>query len=253
MQKQVIGIIGGLGPHATVELERRILVRVDAKCDQDYPTLITYNNPCVPDRTEALLYGGESPLPELVRSAKVLVNAGATTLCMPCNTAHAFVPAMCSTFNGATFVHMIDEACERVLQTVKAGGRVGVLCTDGTRASRLYTDALQLRGLTVVYPTGDDQELVMRSIYGERGLKAGKIEEPSALFQEVINRLMPSVDGFLIACTELSLARVRASVPIVDALDTLADAVVSRAMMGVDKAEDKQREKVLTTSISLLC
>src|SRR3989344_7801451 len=88
---KTIGIIGGVGPEATLDLYRWIIKLTPAKKDQDHiPTLI-YSLPQIPDRTQALLYGGEDPLPYLVKAAKVLKRGGADFLIIPCNTAHAFI------------------------------------------------------------------------------------------------------------------------------------------------------------------
>ncbi len=223
---RTIGIIGGLGPHATVELERRILDRIVAECDQDYPTLLSFNNPHVPDRTEALLHGGESPVPALLRSAQTLIAAGAQVLCMPCNTAHAYFDQIQQSVPGSVLIHMIQEASHAACRVLPTGSRVGILCTDGTRSSHLYGAALTRSGLVPVYPSVGDQHIVMEVIYGPEGVKAGGIAKPTGQLQAVIQNFEHSVDAIMIACTELSLVKVRAAVPIIDALDTLADAVV---------------------------
>ncbi len=73
----VIGIIGGMGPEATNELCRLITQLTSAKCDQDHIPVISYNNSRIPSRLQALTADGISPVPELVRTATVLQNAGA--------------------------------------------------------------------------------------------------------------------------------------------------------------------------------
>ena len=92
-QEHLIGILGGLGPLAHVHLEQEIL-RVGnergARADQDHPEWILASASHTPDRTLALLHGGENPVPNLIRYARLLESAGAACLFVPCNTAHAF-------------------------------------------------------------------------------------------------------------------------------------------------------------------
>ena len=85
---KTIGIIGGMGPLATVDLYRRIVLRTKAERDQDHIHVIIDSNTDIPDRTKAIIADGEDPTVELVKSAKRLEHAGADFLIMPCNTAH---------------------------------------------------------------------------------------------------------------------------------------------------------------------
>ena len=93
--KKIIGIIGGMGPLATADLFEKIIRATDAARDQDFPHVIVDCNTDIPDRTAAILMGGEDPVPQLVRSANTLAAAGADVLIMPCNTAHWFYDDFC--------------------------------------------------------------------------------------------------------------------------------------------------------------
>src|SRR5690554_1747344 len=85
-----IGIIGGMGPLATCDLFGKIINNTNARIDQDHIHVYIDNNTEIPDRTAAILYGGKSPVAQLVRSAIKLESMGADALIMPCNTAHYF-------------------------------------------------------------------------------------------------------------------------------------------------------------------
>ena len=88
---RVVGIIGGMGPEATVDLMRRVIAKTPASDDQDHVHLIVENNPKIPSRIAHLIDGtGADPTPELTRIALNLQRAGADALAMPCNTAHAY-------------------------------------------------------------------------------------------------------------------------------------------------------------------
>ena len=94
LEKKTIGVLGGMGPEATVEIFERIVNGTPAKTDQDHLRMIIDNNPGIPDRTAAILKKGPDPLPALIRSAQVLQQAGADFLVIPCNTAHYWLPKL---------------------------------------------------------------------------------------------------------------------------------------------------------------
>jgi aspartate racemase len=88
---RIVGIIGGMGPEATLDLMRRVLAKTRASDDQDHIHLIVESNPKIPSRIAHLIEGtGADPTPELVRIAANLQRAGAEALAIPCNTAHAY-------------------------------------------------------------------------------------------------------------------------------------------------------------------
>ena len=90
---KMVGIIGGMGPLATVDLFGKIVNLTDAKCDNDHIHILIDNNTYIPDRTSYILGDGENPIDELVKSAKRLKNMGADFLIMPCNTSHYYILA----------------------------------------------------------------------------------------------------------------------------------------------------------------
>ena len=88
---RTVGILGGMGPEATILLMQRVLAAVPAQDDGDHIPLIVHQNPQVPSRIRRLIEGaGEDPAPVLIRMARDLQAAGAEALAMPCNTAHAY-------------------------------------------------------------------------------------------------------------------------------------------------------------------
>ncbi|MCA1705022.1 MAG: amino acid racemase, partial [Actinobacteria bacterium] len=91
MSKLTVGVLGGMGPLATAEFMRLLVASTPAKRDQEHLHVIVDSNPMIPNRTAALLHGGEDPTPMLVESARLLESAGAEILAMPCNTAHCFL------------------------------------------------------------------------------------------------------------------------------------------------------------------
>ena len=94
MSEKTIGILGGMGPEATIDLYYRIIKATPACKDQDHIKTIIYSNPKIPDRTKAILSEGRSPLPELLSTASAIKRAGADFIIIPCNTAHYFINAL---------------------------------------------------------------------------------------------------------------------------------------------------------------
>ncbi|ALV62187.1 Aspartate racemase [Thermococcus sp. 2319x1] len=225
--EKVIGILGGMGPLATVDLFKRIVLKTPAKKDQEHPRIIIYNNPKIPDRTAYILGKGENPLPELIDSAKKLEKWGADFIIMPCNTAHYFADEIQKAIK-IPLINMIEETASHV----EALGvkRVGILATTGTIVSGIYQKALEKRGIEALVPSGEDQEKVMKAIY--EGVKAGDIEPGRKLLLEVAKKLENEVEAIIAGCTEVSVALKPEdlSVPLVDPMDILAEKAVKLAL-----------------------
>lgn len=227
---KTIGVIGGMGPYATVDFVQKILLYADAKCEQELPPILTMNDPRIPDRTLALVGKGDSPVQTLCRAVHALQTAGATVLCMPCNTAHAFMSELLPYVTDGEMVDMVEETVVYLVREFPSVRRVGILCTDGTRQSSLYDSRMQERGLHVTYPDADDQLMFMRTLYGSRGIKAGFREDARVELEAIAEQLAKAgAEVIVMACTEIPLVLSKASVPLVDATDILARAVLSRA------------------------
>ncbi|GAH53208.1 unnamed protein product, partial [marine sediment metagenome] len=108
MPEKIIGILGGMGPEATVDLFHKIIKFTPAKKDQDHFRIIIDNNPKIPDRTAAILGKGEDPLPALQETARNLEKAGVDFIIIPCNTAHYFLPQIQKSVN-IPVLNMIEE------------------------------------------------------------------------------------------------------------------------------------------------
>ena len=135
MQKS-IGIIGGMGSLATCDLFKKIIDMTDAKSDQEHIHICIDCNTNIPDRTKAILGGGENPIPEMVRSGIRLQSMGADVLVMPCNTAHYFYDKITPFFdipllNRVAFscapANAMDEVKEEVHYVTKKEGGKGAV------------------------------------------------------------------------------------------------------------------------------
>jgi len=135
---KIIGILGGMGPQATVDLYNEIIRQTPIKEEQDHLPIIIFSNPKVPDRTKALIAGGEDPLPHLIYSARVLEKAGADFIIIPCNTAHHYLPQMQKAVS-IPILNMIAETADFIKQRYPQKKRVGLLATTGTIKVGIYS------------------------------------------------------------------------------------------------------------------
>jgi aspartate racemase len=229
MVAMIVGVIGGMGPAATCEFYRLLIARTPARRDQDHLHVILDSNPATPDRTEAILRGGESPLPWLLRSARMLESAGAAVLAIPCATAHAYLAEVRSAV-GAEVVSMI-EATQQRLGGMAGVGRVGLLATDGALQADVFAPLRSV--VEVLTPAPGEQRDLMAAIYGPSGVKTiGANDEASGLLAGVARALVDrGAQAIVAGCTEIPLALPgdAAGVPVLDTLEILAEAVVRRA------------------------
>ena len=142
---KTLGIIGGMGPQATIDLYQKITDHTAATRDQDHLHILIDSYPQIPDRTAHICGSGDDPLPYLVRSARRLEAAGAELLLMPCNAAHHYIRALRER-TILPFLHIADCAIAALSTRCPPGSRVAVLSTRGTRHSGIYRDALQQAG-----------------------------------------------------------------------------------------------------------
>lgn len=202
MRKQVIGILGGMGPLATVDLFEKITLHTAADCDQHHPRVCIDSNTNIPDRTEALLRGGASPVDELVKSAQRLEAAGADFLIMPCNTAHCFYQQLSRRTN-LPVLNMI--AITREALKSRGVRCAGLLATDGTVQSGIYQSTFAGSGIELLVPEGEAQRAVMGVAYD--GVKAGRADYDAAPFRRACEALLAQgAEVLILGCTELPLA-----------------------------------------------
>lgn len=230
MQRAIVGILGGMGPAATADFYAKIIAATPATRDQDHLHVVIWADPTVPDRSAALLQGGEDPTPWLLRGARQLVAMGASFIAVPCNTAHAFFPSIEQEIT-VPFIHMMDETARAVELTYPSVERVGLLATSGTIASGLYQEWFARHHIEVVVPNDDLQErAVMRAIHH---VKAGEMgPDTTALLAEAGAYLVAhGAEALIAGCTELPLVfrDGDAAVPVIDPTQVLAEAVVRRA------------------------
>lgn len=224
--KKSIGILGGMGPLATADLFRKIVLLTAAARDSGHIRVYIDDNPSIPDRTAAILGGGPVPVPAMTDSLRKLEACGADCIIMPCNTAHYFLPRL-QALTEVPFLSM-PEATAKTCRTRFPGRTAAVLATKGTLAAGLYQRALEAESVPFLIPGGAEQDALMRVIYD--GVKAGAAPEAyRADMRAVLEAMRARGAGyFILGCTELPLAAQALALddPAVDPTAELAKAAV---------------------------
>ena len=167
-----VGLIGGLGPAATVDLYDKIVKATPAKNDQEHFKLVVEQNPQISDRTACLLKGGADPTLAMYGCARRLQKDGCDAIIVPCNTAHAFVPYL-ERHLDIPFINMQIATMEEIKAKLGDKARIGLLATSGTVQTGIYGDKAKALNLPMFVPDELHQERVMAAIYGPLGAKAG--------------------------------------------------------------------------------
>ena len=203
---KTIGVLGGMGPEATAYFFGLIIQNTAAARDQDHLPVVIFNGPQVPDRTRALLAGGESPLARLIQGAAALRAAGADFGVIPCVTAHCFLPALAAA-TPLPFLDMLAETVRSTRTSLPRLKQIGLLATDGTVRAGLVHRAFAAAGIDVITPGPRGQSKVMSAIYGRRGIKAGVTTgKPRDLVLAEAEGLVREGAGAIMAgCTEVPL------------------------------------------------
>jgi aspartate racemase len=222
----VVGVLGGMGPLATIDFLRKMVDATPATSDQEHVPVVVSSIPQVPDRTQAFRGAGPSPLQAMVASGRRLAEAGAGLIVMPCNTAHLWFDELQREL-GLPMLHLVDAAIEDAVAAGEGTPRVGLLATDATLASGLY---MNRRGGAVhwLLPTaGEMLELVMPGI---AAVKAGELQQGRELLAASAGRLRQrGAEALVLGCTEVPLVldAMNSPLPVIDATASLARRAVS--------------------------
>lgn len=225
----IVGVIGGMGPVATVQYMARVQALTPAARDQDHLRLIVDCNPHVPDRNAAATAGGPSPAQVLAGMAKGLERSGAQMLAMPCNAAHAYAPEIQAAVS-IPFLNLIDAVCD---QAAAAAPSVGLLAADGCREAGLYQNGLSRRGVEAILCGETEQAAFMQLLYR---IKAGDhSSEVRTRMRELAEDLIErGAQAIVAGCTEVPLVLGPADVPVpfADSIEILAARTVEAARAG---------------------
>jgi aspartate racemase len=227
MADKIVGVIGGMGPEATVDLMRRVMQATPAQDDFDHIRMIVDNNPKVPSRIKAIIEStGESPAPILAEMARKLKAYGADFLVIPCNTAHYYLNDIRSALS-IPVIDMIELTVDAVLSENPALKTTGLLASQAVLQTGLYMKRFGERGVDLVYPQNELQGKLMNAI---RAIKTGRYgdREKSILRSAAHDMIGRTAEALIIACTELSLIAdaLDPELKVYDSAQILAEAVV---------------------------
>lgn len=227
-----VGILGGMGPAAAIDLQAKILRETPAGRDCEHLPVVVWNVPQVPDRVAAVLGDGESPVAAMAEGVRALEVAGCEAFVVACNTAHHWAAEL-SACARIPLLHIADAAVEAIRRRPVPPMRVGILATRGTLAAAFYGERLAQRGFDWIVPTQSEQESLVDEAIAR--VKAGDREGARAPFEAAAKALAArGADLVLLACTELPLAAKGADCPValLDASQALAQAVVEFSLRG---------------------
>lgn len=232
MEERVIGVLGGMGPEATLGFYQRLMSITPAHRDQDHVRVIIDSNPKIPDRTAALLGEGESPAPMMIRSIEALERAGADFAVIPCVSAHAFLEEVRRSVR-IPILSMFDAVADQISLDLPRPWRLGLMATTGTATSGHFERRLAASGHDVRLPNPEDQSVLMDAIYSiKRSTSLADRQRSSADVRKVAGRLIAEgATGIVLGCTELPLVLPRGDldVPVFDSLLLLARAALLSA------------------------
>lgn len=221
-----VGVLGGMGAEATLELMKRILDATEVEDDQDHVPLFVDLNPQVPSRIRFIVEKeGADPGPILIEMAKRLETAGAHALALPCNTAHLFAPQIEAAVN-IPLLNMPKRACEQAAAQMDEGDVVGILASPATNSTGLFSDMLKRSGLVSRYPEQEDE--ILASI--RRIKRSGPSEADIALLsREARDLVRRGASCVIIGCSEFSLVskEIESPIPVLDTLDVLVHEIVT--------------------------
>lgn len=199
----MIGVLGGMGPAATVDFLDKLVMLTEADKDQDHVPVIVLNDPRIPDRSQAIVSGGQSPLPILTKFVEYLEKLGVELIVIPCNSAHYWYDDLVKN-SGVPVLSIISATVDEVRSIAFSGDTIGILATSGTRFAKLYDTALIAAGFSIGHLNKSEQESFVSASIAL--VKAGKVKEGRDLILGAIERLAErGCHHIILGCTEISI------------------------------------------------
>jgi aspartate racemase len=227
-QDKVVGLLGGMGPEATIDIFQKIVQATNAKKDGDHLRIIVDNNPKIPSRQDAILKGTEDPGPMLGMTAQNLEKAGADFIIICANTTHHFYDEIQNAV-GIKVLHIIEETAVEIKNAHSTIKKVGVLATSGAMKVNVFQTSFNKYGIEVIEVPESIQATIQDAIFSYK-------YKPST---DMVDKLMNSIDylvksgaeAIIMGCTEipLILTDLNLSIPVINPNEIIADVAVKLA------------------------
>lgn len=202
-QQALLGILGGMGPLATVDFLNKLTRLTPAGSDQEHLPWVTLSQPRIPDRSTAIKNGTDDPAPYLTSGVAWLADQGVSLIAIPCNTSHYWYEQM-RAHSRVPILHIADATIEELQCRDAPVGPVAILATRGTVQAGIYSQRLQAHGYSLAPLTEDDQCVVDAVIHS---VKAGQVGTGRDQFRALLGTLVGrGVYTLILGCTELPLA-----------------------------------------------
>ena len=235
MPTKTIGILGGMGPEATLDCFGKIIKNTPAQNDQEHLRVVIDSNPKVPDRTAAIIGDGESPVPVIVNGCAALERAGADFIIIPCVSAHFFL-AEIQAQTSLPIISIFDAVAESIIQDYPDIITVGLLGTSGTIKGGLFQNRLAKEKITTIVPNDKMQSIIMEAIYDIKNVRSSRTKSEitadlAAAAQDLISQKQNGAQAIIAGCTEIPLAlkQENLAVPYFDSITILSRAAITKA------------------------
>jgi aspartate racemase len=229
---KVIGILGGMGPEATLDCFSKILNNTPAKKDPEHLRVVIDSNPGIPDRIAAILGDGQSPVPALAAGCRGLQKAGADFIIIPCVTVHFFLSQI-QAESPLPILSIIDAVAEAVQRDYPETRTVGLLGTIATVESGLFQKRLAEDNIRTLAPDSTAQSKIVDAIKDIKDTRPprSRFEITADLIEaagSLIDNRPDGANAIIAGCTEIPLAlgQENLSVPYFDSLAILARAAI---------------------------
>lgn len=229
LHDKIVGLLGGMGPEATIDIFQKIVQATPVVTDADHLRIIIDNNPKMPSRQEAILSGGENPGPAMGKTAQNLEKAGAEVLIICANTAHYFYDDVKNAVQ-IDVLHIIEETVKETIKRNNEIEKVGVVATAGAMKANIFQTSFAEKEIDVIEIPQKLQEQIQTAIFSYKynGIKEADINK----IEEVISFLIAEgAEAIIMGCTEIPimLAGKTYAVPVYDPNEIIAKVAVTYA------------------------
>lgn len=226
---RAVGVIGGMGPQATIDFLDRVVRATPVDREQDHLKIIVHNDPAIPNRHHSLAGQDSKAESHIVSIAKELERSGSDFLVMPSNTPHAYAPSIRNAVL-IPLLDLIDLTCCEIESKVPADGTVGLLAAEGCLRARLYQSRLEAVGRKYCHLGSDDTCRLMEAVFAAKTNRANDLDR-STMAELAFKLVEKGAHTIVAACSEIPLLLdfEQLSVPSIDTTQLLAEATVEWA------------------------